>query len=167
MDIRIVPTAEQYVEAFNRAMGQIGRERRYIGWLDTPPLEESRAFVRRVLDGEGVQLLALDEHDELLGWCDVVRHAREGFRHAGVLGMALLPRARGQGLGYRLASATIERAWDMGLERIELVAFMSNARAIALYRKLGFVEEGVKRRVRKVDGVYDDDLMMALLRDVD
>ena len=53
----------------------------------------------------------------------------------------------------------------MGLERIELAVFASNARAIALYERLGFVREGYKRRVRKVDGEYDDDVIMALFRD--
>ena len=168
MDVRIVPTAERWTEPLNHAFGVVGRERRYIGFIDAPPLEHTRAFIRRFLDGtRGVQLLAVDPADTLLGWCDVLRRDRDGFGHGGVLGMALLPQARGRGLGHRLASATIERAWAMGLERIELEVFASNLRAIALYEKLGFVREGYKRRVRKLDGEYEDDVLMALFRDGD
>jgi RimJ/RimL family protein N-acetyltransferase len=39
----------------------------------------------------------------------------------------------------------------------------SNANAIALYRKLGFVEEGVRRRARLLDDRYEDSVEMALL----
>jgi RimJ/RimL family protein N-acetyltransferase len=46
-----------------------------------------------------------------------------------------------------------------------LEVFASNARAIALYESLGFVREGLKRRVRKLDGRYDDDVMRALFLD--
>ena len=87
----------------------------------------------------------------------------EGFRHVGTLGMGILPKYRGKGLGHRLATDTIRAATDAGMERIELEVFASNERAIALYRKLGFVIEGIKRNARKLDGVYDDNIFMALL----
>jgi len=38
-----------------------------------------------------------------------------------------------------------------------------NRRAIALYRKMGFVPEGVKRHAFRVDGRYYDLLSMAVL----
>jgi RimJ/RimL family protein N-acetyltransferase len=60
--------------------------------------------------------------------------------------------------------AAITAGWEAGLERIELEVFASNTRAFALYEKLGFVTEGVKRRARKLDGQYDDNVLMALLR---
>jgi ribosomal protein S18 acetylase RimI-like enzyme len=61
-------------------------------------------------------------------------------------------------------TASIERAWLDGLERIELEAFASNARAVALYRKLGFGVEGIRVRARKLDESYDDNVLMALMR---
>lgn len=48
------------------------------------------------------------------------------------------------------------------LERIELDVFASNKPAIALYEKLGFTREGIKRGARKIDGVSDDVVLMAL-----
>ncbi len=35
-----------------------------------------------------------------------------------------------------------------------------NAAALALYRNVGFVEQGRKRGGRKLDGVYDDIVLM-------
>jgi RimJ/RimL family protein N-acetyltransferase len=159
--VEIVPTAEQYVEGFHAAVDVVARERRYLAFLQAPPLEGSRSFVQSVLGGAGVQVLAIDG-DKVVGWCDVVRDWRDGFRHGGHLGMGIVPEFRGRGIGERLARAAIEAAFAAGMERIELEVFSSNAAAIALYDKLGFVLEGVKKHARKIDDAYEDNLMMAL-----
>jgi ribosomal protein S18 acetylase RimI-like enzyme len=164
-DIRIVPTDERYVESFNHALDIVARERRFIGFLEAPPVESTRTFVRHVLSGEGVQRLAVTHDDEVAGWCDIVRRSMEGFRHAGRMGMGVLPGYRGAGVGRRLLTETLGAARALGMERVDLEVFASNEAAIALYRKLGFVVEGIKRRARKLDGEYDDDLIMALFLD--
>lgn len=162
-DIRIIPTEERFIQQFNTAVGVVGRERKYIGFLDTPPMEDSRALITTILNGGGVQFLAVTADDTLVGWCDIVRKQRDGFRHVGYLGMGILAEYRGKGLGERLMRTSIDAAAAMGMERIELEVFDTNTRAIALYRKLGFELEGVKRHARKLDGQYDDDLFMALV----
>jgi ribosomal protein S18 acetylase RimI-like enzyme len=164
--IHIVPTAERYIEDLQRTVDAIARERRYLGFVEGPPLEHTRAFVRALIAGAGAQFLAIDESDSVNGWCDIFRNPQEGFRHRGQLGMGVLPQARGRGLGARLAAAAIEQVWSEGLERVELEVFASNVPAIGLYRKLRFNIEGVKRRARKLDGSYDDIVFMALIRDV-
>ena len=161
-EIRIVPTGDRYVESFNRAVGIVARERRYIGFIEGPPIESTRNFIRHVVSGEGVQRLAITHEDEVVGWCDIVRKSMEGFRHAGRMGMGLLPGYRGAGLGRQLLTETLDAARAIGIERVELEVFASNESAIALYRKMGFVVEGIKKRARKLDGEYDDDLIMAL-----
>jgi ribosomal protein S18 acetylase RimI-like enzyme len=162
-DIRIIPTAEQYAESFNAAVDIVARERKFLIFLEGPPLETTHRFVSHLLAGGGVQMLAVTSEEVVVGWCDIVQKQREGFRHVGTLGMGILPKYRGQGIGHRLATDTIRAATEAGMERIELEVFASNERAIALYRKLGFVIEGIKRNARKLDGVYDDNVFMALL----
>lgn len=76
--------------------------------------------------------------------------------------MGVLKDHRGQGIGRRLLEATIERTWAIGIQKIELSVYSSNEPAIQLYKKQGFVEEGVKKRGRLVDGIYDDVVLMAL-----
>ena len=48
---------------------------------------------------------------------------------------------------------------------VELGVFAGNTRAIQLYEQLGFAHEGVRRRARKLDGMYEDNVMMALVFD--
>jgi RimJ/RimL family protein N-acetyltransferase len=54
---------------------------------------------------------------------------------------------------------------EMNLHRIDLSVDEDNERAIACYRKCGFVEEGRLRQERYSRGGYRDQLWMGLLRD--
>jgi RimJ/RimL family protein N-acetyltransferase len=164
-DVQIIPTAQQYADSFNAAGDVVASERRYSCCVEGPAIESTREFLRRILAGAGVQMLAVAPPDSVVGWCDIVRNPHEGFRHVGRLGMGLLPDYRGRGLGRRLAVQTIRAARQVGIERVELDVFASNEPAIALYRALGFITEGIKRRARKLDGQYDDNVFMALLDD--
>jgi RimJ/RimL family protein N-acetyltransferase len=75
-------------------------------------------------------------------------------------GLDLVARER-QYLGFRLISATLEQARRLGFVRIQLFVHADNTRAIALYRKVGFVEEGVLRDAAFMDGKFRDSLLMA------
>ena len=75
----------------------------------------------------------------------------------------MVPHARRQGIGTRLLEATIAKAWAKGLTRIELTVRTDNATARALYERMGFRIEGVKRRAFLIDGEYYDACAMALL----
>src|SRR5712691_1457397 len=162
-EVRIIPTAERYTEGFNAVVDAVARERRYIGFVEGPSLESTREFVRSILGGAGVQLLAVNPNDVVVGWCDIVRNPHEGFHHVGRLGMGLLPDYRQRGLGRRLVAQVVRAVRQAGIERVELEVFASNERAIAFYRASGFVTEGIKRRARKLDGQYEDNVFMALL----
>jgi RimJ/RimL family protein N-acetyltransferase len=162
-EIRILETTDAHVEGFHRCVGIVARERRYIGLVEAPPLEASRSFFHSVVAGGGAHFVAIDDVDDVVGWCDIVRFGLEGFRHTGRLGMGLLPHVRGHGVGRRLAQMTIDDARRRGVERIELEVFASNVRAIRLYEHLGFAHEGVRLRARKLDGEYDDNVLMALV----
>src|SRR5882762_10285370 len=164
-DVRILATREEYAESFNATVDYVARERRYIGFIEGPSLESTREFVRGILAGAGIQLLAVTPDSTVVGWCDVLRNPHEGFRHVGRLGMGLLPEYRRQGLGRQLVTKAVQAAREAGIERIELEVFASNEAAIGLYRALGFVTEGIKRRARKLDGTYEDNVLMALIGD--
>ncbi|WP_218932152.1 GNAT family N-acetyltransferase [Adhaeretor mobilis] len=69
--------------------------------------------------------------------------------HRGIFGMGVAPQWRGQGVGRQLLQTFL--AWaelNPMLEKICLAVVANNARAIALYKKLGFQEEGPTRDSR-------------------
>jgi ribosomal protein S18 acetylase RimI-like enzyme len=167
-NISIVPTTDAHIAGLNRCLDAVASERRYIGLVEGTTLAQSQEFVRRLIEGGGVQFVAVDGAGPdgagtVVGWCDIARPRLEGFRHCGRLGMGLLAPYRGLGLGRRLAETAIAAAREGGAERIELEVFGSNVSAIALYERLGFVRDGVKRNARKLDGDYDDVVMMSLM----
>jgi putative acetyltransferase len=85
-------------------------------------------------------------------------------RHVAGLGISVAAAWQGKGVGDELMRRLLEWAdnWA-GYLRIELSVYVDNARAIALYRKHGFVEEGTSRAHALRDGVYVDSLLMARL----
>jgi putative acetyltransferase len=85
-------------------------------------------------------------------------------RHAAGIGMAVAKHAQGQGVGSALMAAIVDWAdnWAQ-LLRLELTVYTDNPGAIALYRKFGFVDEGVHRAFALREGVYVDALAMARL----
>ena len=163
MDIVIQPATLDMADSFRQALDVVAREHRYLIFLEAPPLESTRNFIAQVLAKGWSQFYALHE-GKVVGWCDVVRDERPGRTHVGRLGIGLLPEYRGQKIGPRLLAATIADAFQKGIARIELEVFATNARAIALYKKFGFVEEGRKRQARCLDGIYEDSICMALLK---
>ena len=55
-------------------------------------------------------------------------------------------------------------AHSVGMSRIELTVHVGNHPAIALYKKVGFKEEGVLREKTLIDGSYIDSIMMAAIK---
>ncbi len=162
MDVTIAPIAAEHVESFHRALDYVARERRYLSFLEAPPLVNTRAFVMDNIVNGFPQFVALAE-GEVAGWCDILPKPREVHAHCGVLGLGLLPEFRGQGHGAALIRATLDAARRFGLVRVELHVYADNARAIALYEKTGFEKEGVMRDATFMDGHYRDMILMALI----
>ena len=160
--IEIVPISASHIDSFHRALDIVVRERRYLAMLEAPPIEEFRAFVQNIIDRGYPQYVALSV-GEVVGWCDVLPKTWPIYAYTGVLGVALLPPLRGQGVGRRLIARTLEAAHAYGLTRIELTVRENNRNAIALYRKFGFEIEGLRRNALKIDGRYENLVIMALL----
>ena len=161
MDIQIVPMTEQHFEGYYSCMDVVARERRYLGFLEAPELEASRRWVLSNIKKDAPCFVAVD-NEIVVGWCDIQLRTTPGFTHRGELGMGLLPKYREKGIGVKLMTAALRKAGELGLERVELKVFASNTRARRLYEKFGFVLEGQKKEARKLDGVYDDVVEMAL-----
>jgi RimJ/RimL family protein N-acetyltransferase len=101
--------------------------------------------------------------ERIVGRCSLMREDPLA-RHAEV-GIGLVADARGNGYGTDALRVLAEFAFTRrNLRRLHLSVLASNARAIASYRKVGFVEEGRRREHCWVRGAYDDEILMGLLR---
>lgn len=159
--VRVVPIALEHVEGFAAAVDAVARERRWLMAVEGFPSAATREFVRENIAKKHPQFVALDA-GRVVGWCDIVPLVGQpGFTHNGRLGMGVVATHRGRGLGRALVTAALAAAPKAGFRRVELEAYASNHAALSLYRKAGFVEEGVKRGVRELDGATDDLVCMA------
>ena len=67
----------------------------------------------------------------------------------------------GQGIGTRLFTALEAWARQAGVRRLHLTVETDNARALALYHKMGFQIEGQVRNALQIQGRWFDDYIMA------
>jgi len=150
---------EDDAAGFRQAVGIVAEERNYLSFTSAFPLEEVRKFVEAIVQNNLPQLLALDS-ERVIGWCDVIPFKQGGMKHVGTLGMGVLPEYRSRGIGQELIERCILQCRIFGLEKIELEVWSDNIVAHAFYLKNGFVEEGVRLRARKIDGRYQDAIIM-------
>ena len=148
------------IAGFRECVAAVMRERDYLAYQEPFSLEQTATFVAGNLARGEPHIVATDG-DRIVGWCDVRRETVPVYAHEGMLGMGVLDGYRGRGLGERLIRAALDAAREAGFERISLSVYARNTRAAALYRKVGFVVEGVRVRGKKLDGEYDDVIMMA------
>lgn len=76
------------------------------------------------------------------------------------------PGARGRGVGTRMMQAALEIAFDqLSMHRVELGVFDFNREAVALYERVGFRREGLRRDVFLGPDGYWSELVMSILAD--
>ncbi len=73
---------------------------------------------------------------------------------------------RGKGIGGFAVKAMLDHAFfNLNLRRIELGVLESNAAALRLYEKCGFVREGLQRQAVYKNGQYHNLILMSILRE--
>ncbi|PEX92751.1 GNAT family N-acetyltransferase [Bacillus cereus] len=99
---------------------------------------------------------------EVVGFLLFNRYELERLRHVGTMGMGIREAYCNQGIGTKLIEFLISWAKEQkGLEKICLGVVSANDRAIKVYKRMGFVEEGRQRKqIKYEDGSYGDDVLM-------
>jgi len=158
--IAIAPMRIELLQSYNSCVGSVAREKKYLRFTDTPPLDGSRQFVESILERHFPMWVALIPGPTVIGWCDIGPSPFEAEVHVGTLGIGVHADYRGQGIGRLLMERALRQARTCRIERVGLDVYSSNTRAIELYKSLDFEEEGIRRRARKVDGIYEDIILM-------
>lgn len=159
---RIESVKPEHAESLHAAIDGVAKEVPYLGITAAPPLDWFTEQVSQQSQSGHPFFVALVEQ-KVVGWCSAIPIQVISMQYTGQLYMGVLHDWRGHSVGESLLRATLGRAWENGLCRVELEVCRSNAHAIRLYRKLGFVLEGVKRKAFHATQEFDDLLCMALL----
>ncbi|HNV35826.1 MAG TPA: GNAT family N-acetyltransferase [Rectinema sp.] len=149
-------------EAYFSLVNEVKDEGKYLFATFRISLENIEKYIAHHYNSSNPVLGAFNGNDRLVGWIDLSPGTIQELAHVGTIGMGVKKEYRGQGIGSALLDACIEQARKIGLEKLELEVFASNAAARALYRKKGFFEEGIRLKKRKFEGHYDDVVCMGL-----
>jgi len=83
-----------------------------------------------------------------------------------VFGVSINPTFWSRGYGSEVTRFMVNYAFvGLGVHRVSLNVYQENTRAIELYKRLGFVEEGRIRKSKWIDGGWQDDICMGILED--
>lgn len=149
-----------------RALARLFADVRAEGrWLITAPgavSEPSEAFwiSEMVRAGEHLVLVAEADGDVVANVLVTVDRG-VATEHIGVLSITVADGWREVGIGSELVAAAQRWAADRGLRKLSLGVFPDNERAIAVYRKRGFVTEGLRRGQYRTGDAFRDEVLMA------
>jgi RimJ/RimL family protein N-acetyltransferase len=124
-------------------------------------VDEEQVYIQDHLDEPGKIILLAETDNRIIGNITFEAGIFRRTAHRGGLGIGVAEAYRGRGIGEALMQTLLDWATSItSIEKVTLDVFADNARAIGLYKKLGFVEEG--RRIKDIKrGVeYVDTIMM-------
>ncbi|MCQ6268701.1 GNAT family N-acetyltransferase [Fictibacillus sp. WQ 8-8] len=108
-------------------------------------------------------LLVAEVEQKIIGLLNFRLSTRKKFCHQGMFGMSIQEPYTDQGIGSSLLQHLLEWAKkDERVEKVSLEVFSNNKRALHLYEKFGFIEEGRRKKNAKLrPGYYVDDIYMS------
>src|SRR5439155_22352684 len=114
--------------------------------------EELSQFLWATAGSGNNAMLVAEAAGALVGLATATGGAHPAKRGAVEIGSGVLDEHQGRGIGTTLMAALEAWARDAGIHRLQLPVVATNAPAIALYRKCGFVIDGVLRELVNLYG---------------
>lgn len=129
----------------------------------TTSISEQREEIRSILAQDNQMMWVIENGPELVAWLGAWGERYRRVRHSVLIGVGVRKGYRRKGLGAALFTQLEKWARKHGISRLELVVAVENVPAIALYEKMGFEIEGVKRKSYRIGTERVDEYLMAKL----
>lgn len=129
-------------------------------------IEEEEKYIESVLNKKNDLFIIAEINGEVIGSLGFSGGLRKRDKHVGEFGVSVLKQYWGNKVGEELTRYLINWSKETGIIRKNnLIVRVDNERGIHLYKKLGFVEEGLLKRDFLIGDKFYDSLMMGLLID--
>ena len=129
-------------------------------------VEQEEDFIESALRKENALFIIAEVNGKVVGNLNYSGGPRQRTAHVGEFGVSILKEYWGNGIGEELIKYLINWGKNSGIIRkINLRVRTDNTRGIKLYKKLGFLEEGIIKRDFLINGEFYDSLLMGLLID--
>jgi RimJ/RimL family protein N-acetyltransferase len=124
--------------------------------------EAEKKWIESLNENPNALLQIAEINHQVIGFLFFIPNTKRKNSHTGEFGMNVHPEYQGLGVGNALMEVLL--AWAKGnpqIEKVLLQVLVTNHRAIQLYKKFGFVEEGRHiKAIKQLDGGYVDILQM-------
>lgn len=127
-------------------------------------LQEYKEFIKSTALENNSMLILATIGNEIASIASITSNQKSRTKHVGTLGIVIKEQHCGLGLGKEIMNYLINWASLNGItKKIDLVTREDNTRAIELYKKVGFQEEGILKKDTYINGVYYNTLVMGLI----
>lgn len=122
--------------------------------------ESIKKIINNVNNASKSGFFVAEEEGTLLGYIIVRGESMERIIHRGSIVIGVHSNNRGKGVGTALFEHVFKWAKQKELHRLELTVIESNEQAKALYKKMGFEIEGIRKDALMIEGKYVDEIYM-------
>ncbi|MDM0963698.1 GNAT family N-acetyltransferase [Clostridium perfringens] len=124
--------------------------------------EEEELIKEKIINrGKNQYWYVAEENGKVIGLGILINHGNLRKKHVGVITLMVNSDYQNKGVGNLLMDKLINLSESINIIRLELCVFRDNYKAINLYKKFGFKEEGIKVKSALKNGEYIDEIMMA------
>ncbi|PWX09754.1 GNAT family N-acetyltransferase [Clostridium perfringens] len=124
--------------------------------------EEEESIKEKIINmGKNQYWYVAEENGKVIGLGILMNHGNLRKKHVGVITLMVNSDYQNKGVGSLLMDKLINLSESLNIIRLELCVFRDNYKAINLYKKFGFKEEGIKVKSALKNGEYIDEIMMA------
>jgi putative acetyltransferase len=160
-DVEVRPARPRDRRQIVELIAAVAAERRYIRTevVDPARSRKQKEWAKRSWTVDRANLVAV-AGGRVVGNLGIAREDGAVSRHVASLGMAVASEWRERGIGSALLVEAFRWAAWAGVEKVLLTVYPHNERAINLYKKFGFVEEGRLSGHSKKSYGYEDEIVM-------
>lgn len=124
--------------------------------------EEEELIKEKIINrGKNQYWYIAEEDGKVIGLGILMNHGNLRKKHVGVITLMVNSDYQNKGVGNLLMDKLINLSESLNIIRLELCVFRDNYKAINLYKKFGFKEEGIKVKSALKNGEYIDEIMIA------
>lgn len=124
-------------------------------------IRSNRARVKRYKESPGKLYIVAEHKKKIIGLVQFNNFDFKKCRHNGLFTIFISKLWRDKGIGKMMIREMLD--WTKAnpvIEKVSLNVFSNNPRAIALYRKMGFKQEGLCKRDMKISNKYVNSVLM-------
>lgn len=117
--------------------------------------------INEISTSKNSTIMVAEYNNKLCGYILALGGSARRNKHSAYLVVGVTKKERGKGIGSRLFEALEIWAKENKIHRLELTVVTENKHGVALYKKQGFVIEGVKKDSLLINGKFVDEYYMA------